>query len=182
MNSDDFTISRYFSFLVKWEIRSYFWRIVENLKIAARDFAIMRLAIQKLEFQKGEAIIYDRFFSLRSFESQLSPYSGFHIFSDWSVQGVSTCPSRRWGWQLWRIFFIHVTCLRGRKKHILPIEDRTEGTRTYVPRSCETFNFKIPSGHPLYTRPFFHLHCGISVENFHELTNQIWQSNERSGA
>lgn len=38
------------------------------------------------------------------------------------TKGFQPARSRRWGWQLWRIFFIHVTCLRARKKHILPIQ------------------------------------------------------------
>jgi len=34
---------------------------------------------------------------------------------DWPLQGTPVRSARRWDWQLWRIFFIHVTCLRARK-------------------------------------------------------------------
>lgn len=90
------------------------------------------------------------------------------------TKGFQPARSRRWGWQLWRIFFIHVTCLRARKKHILPIQGIV----------CMSFHpakpsiLKSPSiggggegwGRPYIPSPFHLDSSPISVENFDELT------------
>lgn len=50
---------------------------------------------------------------------------------------VRSGSARRWGWQLWRIFFIHVTCLRARKNTFSRTEsgsNQGNRTSTYVSR------------------------------------------------
>lgn len=50
---------------------------------------------------------------------------------------VHSGSARRWGWQLWRIFFIHVTCLRARKNTFSrtePGSNQGNRTSTYVSR------------------------------------------------
>lgn len=59
------------------------------------------------------------------------------LLSDWPLQGISIRSARRWGWQLWRIFFIHVTCLRARKNTFSRSKlgsNQGNRTSTYVSR------------------------------------------------
>lgn len=116
----------------------------------ARSFTVKRLVIKKLGYQ-GVAITYDPFLSLLSLDFQHCRYSGFHVFSELIGPRGFVRPDAGVG--NFEGYFLFMWRVWGRGKNTFC---RSEGRRSesrnrmYVLLSCETFNFKIPSGSGLY--------------------------------
>lgn len=83
--------------------------------------------------------------------------------------------ARRWGWQLWRIFFIHVTCLRARKNTFSrskPGSNQGNRTSTYVSRLEPSILKFSPS--QVYSLVPFDQDRRVNVKQFGRKAGQLW--------